>query len=398
MRNIINKEIKELLVDKKIWFGILTVLIIIIIGTYYNGENRVQNYPDRLKLGVINEDDSAYSDLLLSYFNNSETFSSLITVIDGESEAIKAAFQQGELDIYLEIPVDFAQNMINIKHTPIIVTMNIEDTTKALLFQNVLKSYEKYIAAVEINAVGLYEIMKLDGMDSTIISDSNKIISMDMIFTALGKEAFFSFQPIDIFPSTTIVEYYLMSIVIMVILYGGLYVGFCTLREVQLGTFSRVKTTRLPLTYVILAKVLIMTLFLSSALLASILMLSNAQINLRMILFCVTSALLSVSMATFLCSLFKLLQQFILVGNLLLFYFILIGGGIIPIRFLPEDIVRMSKFTPNYYMMKGMLLIKQSQRYAETDFIIAGFLLVAIIMLVLVFIIFNRRSVAVGEA
>ena len=51
--------------------------------------------------------------------------------------------------------------MIKIENTPLQILLNIEDKTKALLMKNLLEGYEKFVSAVEINCVTLYEVMEL---------------------------------------------------------------------------------------------------------------------------------------------------------------------------------------------------------------------------------------------
>lgn len=361
MLSTVIKELKEFFSDKKIWIGILTVLIIIIIGTSYNRKMEESHLSEHLRLGVINNDDSSYSDLLLTYFNGSETFSSMVTVTIGDEKIVKEAFQQGKLDIYIEIPEGFARNMINIEHIPINVVLNIKDTTKALIFQNVLQSYEKYISAVEANAVGLYDIMENDGMDQKLIDDKNTEISLDLIFTALGKEKFFSYHSVATFPRTKISEYYIISILVMTLMYMGLYAGFRILREIRQGTLLRLKTTRMPVYQFLTAKILILTVILSVLSVLAISFIRGGSPTAGVILFGISAALFSVTLPILLSAFFDTTQRFILVGNLLMFYFAVIGGGIIPIMFLPQDIIQLSKLTPNYYMMEGIIRLNQGQ-------------------------------------
>ena len=278
MLNTLTKELKVLAADAKIWIGILLVLIIIIIGTSYNRKNTDDSAVKPLKLGVINKDDSAYSQLLLDYFNGSETFSSLITVIIGEENEIRREFSDGALDIFIEIPESFSENMIRLENSPITVTYNIEDTTKALLFRNVLESYEKYISAVEVNAVGLYNIMEEDGMDRKLIDDTNVTISLDMIFTALGKEEFFNLKPVEKFPSTKVSEYYLMAILAMAVLYGGLYAGFGILKEMRQGTFIRLKTTKTSVISFLAAKIFLLTLVFTAVCVTALHMITGRRV------------------------------------------------------------------------------------------------------------------------
>ncbi len=395
MFNTIIKEIKELKADKKIWIGILTVLIMIIIGTSYNRKNSEYTPTEHLRLGIINHDESIYSDMLLSYFNGSETFSSLISVTAGEEKEVKSAFDQGDLDIYLEIPKDFAMNLIRLEHSPINVTINISDTTKAILFQNVLKSYEKYIASVEANAVGLYEIMEQDGMDQELIDETNRKVSIDFIFTTLGKEEFFSFEPLDQYPTTTLILYYVISLLIMALLYSGLYIGFQILREMKQGTFTRLRTTRTPLYQFLIAKMVILITILTITTVIALSIISK-PITIMQVLFSLSIVMFSICLSVLLSSLFNTTQRFVLAGNLLFFCFIVIGGGIIPMQFLPQSMVNLAKITPNYYMLKGILYMNQGQT-DKIGFIMASFIGISIGMISIALILFGRRSVNYDE-
>ncbi len=397
MLNTLIKELKELFADKKIWVGILTVLIIIIIGTSYNRRNGDTDLSEHLRLGVINNDDSTYSELLLGYFHESETFSSLITVIMGEEGEVKKAFDEGELDIFIEIPKGFAQNMVQIEHLPINVTINIQDTTKAILFQNVLLSYEKFISAVEVNAVGLYDLMEQEGAKQELIDSTNVSISLDLIFTALGKEELFTFKEKATFPKTRMSEYYLISILIMGLLYAGLYGGFKLLREIRQGTFLRIKTTRMPVYQFLTAKLLMLAVPLTAAASAAICILSASKPSFEIILYGASLALFCVTMPLLLSAFFETTQRFILVGNLLIFYFAVIGGGIIPIMFLPQDILQLSRITPYYYMMEGMIRMNQG-KHEVVGRISLVLLLISLLFFCGTLLFFTRRRVNNEEA
>lgn len=396
MFNIIHKEVKELFADKKIWIGILTVLIILIIGTSYNVRKTEKPTSDLLKLGIINYDESSYSDLLLNYFTGSKTFSSLITVVIGDEREVKKAFRKGELDIYLEIPENFAQNMMYLKHSPVNVTLNIKDTTKAILFENVLKSYEKYIAAVEANAVGLFDIMEEDGMPEQLTIETNRTVSLDLIFTTLGKEAFFAFKPVSQFPATTLVVYYISSFLVMALLYSGLYAGFQLLKEMKQGTLSRLKTTKTSLFKFLTAKIVTVIILFTAAALSAVTILTRRPLSESGILFCLSITMFCVSIAVFLSSLFRTTQRFVLAGNLLIFYFTILGGGIIPIQFLPQDMLLLSKATPYYYIMKGLLDINQGM-YWKISGITMGFLLTSALLLMMSLFFLMKRRVNYDE-
>jgi ABC-2 type transport system permease protein len=398
MINIFTKECRQLFLNKKIWICIGLVLIIIIISTSYNGKNykndkNSQSASDMLRFGVINHDRSIYSDMLLSYFESSKTFTGFITIVRGNDNYIKNAFKEGALDIYIVIPENFAQSMMVLDHKPIVVNISIHDTIKAIIMNNVLKSYEKYIAAVEANAVGLYDIMEKDGMEQDVIRSTNEKISIDMILTALGREAFFSLQPLTKFPATTVVQYYLNVILVMFWMYAGLYVGFQLIEEVRLGTFIRLKVANISAFQFLTAKTLLMTSVLAVLVMLTIQVQTGSSLNFKKCLFAVAVSAFCVNFAVLLAALFSTTQRYILVGNLLCFFCIVMGGGIIPIQFLPQDIIRISRLTPNYYIMKGLLLFRQGSETQPVIIIMAAFFAVSMIFFGMTGFFLNRRGV-----
>lgn len=406
MRNTFIKEFKELVVDKKIWIGILTVLIILIIGTSYNAGKAEDIVAGKIYMGVINRDESPYSELLLSYFSGSEALDGLIAVRKGEDKEIKEAFGRGELDLYLEIPENFASDMMSIENVPIKVTIDSSDTTKALLFKNLLHGYEKYITSVEANAVGLYEIMEQEGQDQELIEEANRKISMDLIFTALGRNMFFSYQPVEQFPQVDPLIYYSGSVLIMLLLYLGLNTGFLVLKEMNQGTLTRLRTTRTPICQLFAAKATVHSILLTLLLAAAIRILMTSDSgsfklfhkpwDMRIFIYCLSVAMFCICLGIFLSSLFRTTQSFALTGNLMIFLFAIMGGGIIPVTYLPYHMVLLSKLTPFYHMLKGLLEIEQ-ELSGNVGRVSVCFLLVSLVLFGLAVIIFGRRSVKGDE-
>lgn len=396
MLNIVIKEIKELCADKKIWIGILTVLIMIIIGTSYNRKTYESSREQPLKLGIINHDGSTYSKLLVDNFKDNKTFSGLAVIVTGNETKIKEAFLTGRLDIYLEIPKNFADNMIHLNNSPVRVTMNISDTTKAIIFRNVLKSYEKYISAVEENAVGLYEIMDQDGINQEQLDKSNREISVNLILTALGREDFFAFKPVEKFPAVSIPVYYLSSILVTAFLYFGLYAGFQVLKELELGTFLRLQTTRTNIFRFIAAKMALPVILLTAVMIAALSLITGKLINLQGWILAYTMSMLCVSFTVFLCALLPTKQRYILAGNLLIFFFTVLGGGIIPVQYLPQNMIRISEFTPNYYMLKEIALIINERTINGS--VVSAMFLISLTIAGFAILIFRRRRVITGES
>ena len=112
MNNLI-KDIKLVLSDKRVLvaLGCLIITICVISGTY-----RYNNVSNKgIKIGIVNNDDSNYSKLLLNFFKSNESFSELATIIEDNENTITSEFNAGNIDAYMIIPESFADSLINIE-------------------------------------------------------------------------------------------------------------------------------------------------------------------------------------------------------------------------------------------------------------------------------------------
>ena len=398
---LLRKDCKELFGSKKRIGVIIIVLIILLISTYYNiTKQEVNKTTSLIQFGVVDNDSSVYSKLLLEYFKESESFSAFINIVKGKSEDIEKAFYKGELDIYLEIPENFAEDMIYFKHLPVKVMINSTDTTKAILLKNVLESYEKYISAVEVNCVALYDTMLLSGIDKDLIKDKNIEISYNLIFTALGKEKFFEFEETGDYPSTTILNYYIYALLSMVIVYSGLYVGFQIMKEKMQGTLRRLHTVGMPIAGILLEKIIFSTavIFLPIYMIYLIPGLFNGDtIDIKVGIVYLCTILFCVSFAILLSGVFYKIQNYMIVGNSLGFLFSIVGGGIIPITYLPTELIEIAKFTPNYWFIKVMLLVQRNMENGLYSKIVLSFLLGSFLFYILSEIAYSREEGCLDE-
>ncbi|WP_313129267.1 ABC transporter permease [Anaerocolumna sp.] len=401
MLNLLRKDYKELVSNKKIIWMILLVLIIFIISTNYNAKKPQETNPvSKIQFALTNSDNSPYSKLLIEYFKESESFSSYINVVEGDREKLLKQFQQAQFDVYLEIPENFANNLMVLEHQPVKVLINSKDPVKAVLIKNLLESYETYISAVEINCVGLYEVMSLTGMDQELIYKKNYEISLDLIFTALGKEAFFHYQEISDYPSTSVRDYYFYAFLVMAISYGALYVGYQMMKEKNLGTFSRLHTIGLSTYVIVLEKVLFSALLLILTAGTTYLIAYSVTGNtlpLKLISIIFLTVLFYISLAIFLSSIFRNVQNYMIAGNLMYFLFSIIGGGIIPIQYLPEVLKEMAKLTPNYWIEKVCLLIQKGIVNSIYGKFLIGIGICSVIFILLSIAFYNREEVRLDD-
>ena len=339
MLNLMKKDLKLWLTGKRIWMFLLGVLIIGIISTSWHGEKNDTKEENFVSIGVVDFDDSQYSRLMLSYFQESDIFTEFATVVTGDLQTIQEMFEAGELSMYLVVPENFAQNLIDIQNVPMQAYINTEDTTRAILLKNMLTAYEKYISAVEINCVSLYEVMKLAGMSYELRQQVNFEISMDLVFTALGKTDFFEFIEIEEVKEVPLGVYYAFEVVFLFLSYLAMLAGMDVLREKRQGMLSRLMTTGTRISTILVQKLVFYALFLAIllGLFCVVAMQSEITFNASMLWFLMLYFIIASAFFMLLSAFFTKLPTFLLISNVWILFGAVLGGGLIPILYLPPS-------------------------------------------------------------
>ena len=328
------------------WIGI--VLIICMISTFSYVKNRENEEPamaGKLTLGVANEDGSEYSELLISYFVGNENFSSFVDVTEGTEEELRRLLETGKLDAYLFIPEQFAQSLIVMEHVPVRAVVSMRQPTKALLFRQVLEAYETYIRHVEVQCTVLYDRMKLAGFSASELNKANMDISLDLIFTALGKDDFFRIRQVERKQEITLAEHYFFTLLFCAGAFLFLPAGNRILKWKQTGMVSRFKTMRISMGAVIAAAAL--------PYLAGIFVATGSMLYLRRsfdVRNFLCAVLLFVAVLLVALGLGAALQKrkdYLFAYSMVLCVITVLGGGIVPKQYLPDLFARIAMLLPN---------------------------------------------------
>lgn len=328
--------------------------MVIISTSWHAKDEEVKGKGMYLTIGVVDMDNSEYSKMLLSYFNGSDLFAEYAKIITGSQEEIETMFEQGQLTMYLMIPENFTQNLIDIINVPIKAYINTEDKTRAIVLKNMLSAYEKYISAVETNCVTLYDVMKVAGMPNELVQKVNVEISMELIFTALGKAEFFEIVELESIETVPISTYYVFEILFLVTSYLALLAGMDLLREKRQGLLARLISAGTK-TWVIVTQKLLLYAALIGSMLSFLYLgirLRGIMINIHFLFFLLLYFSLASVFFMMLGVFFAKLPTFLLVSNVLILFGAVLGGGMIPILFLPTSMIKIAKATVNYWFIQ----------------------------------------------
>lgn len=393
---LMKKDIKEILGNKKKILMTLVVLIIMIISTSLYVSKQQNISIKKVELGVVNLDTSPYSKLLIEYFKDSDSFSSFITVEEGEEAYIKNKFENGNLDVYLRIPENFADNLMVLNHLPIKVMINGKDTTKAILISNILNSYEKYIRAVEMNCVTLYDEMNSAGFQKDIVNEKNVEISYDLIFTALGKENFFEYKPIGGYEGISLISYYVVAFCSIAMTYLVFTMGLFIRKDMEEKRFDRLFVAGVTVGEFLLEK-LLFSFFIISVPISLLYIVGNILLGNSISILSIAEVLIFIlfglTFVILLNCMLKKSSDYILVGNFFCLFAAIFGGGIVPIMYLPDSISKLSYCSPIYWMMEYFLNKEKTSYRSMESFLL---LVISICFYFISVYLFKKKEVDRG--
>lgn len=362
---LIKKDFKQLISYKNlILFSILLpVIIFLTLGFLFSDLMNVNKRVDQINVGIVNKDLSEASKLLIDNFKENESFTKLFNIIDFDEEDAIKKFNEGKIFSIIEIPNGFSDSLMSFENYELKVTLSELNPIKSLILKNILNSYKKYVKSTDIAVYSLYEQIRDIGIDKDEIKKINDIFSFEMIFTALSRDKLFDYIPIYSIPSTKSIEYFLIAISVMFIMYSGLIGMSFILYERKTMTLLRYKSTSSSILLFIFSKIFV--LFLYSIFQISIFALPiiiifniNFKLSLLNLILFITLAIINIlSLSFFIGCIINNDESTILIGNIGIFVLSLIGGSFLPLNLIPIKIQFLSMITPNYWIIKGLLYI-----------------------------------------
>lgn len=328
----------------------LVVLIVFMIGTICYVKEQAKEEPEngKIVLGVAKEDTSVYADLLLEYFNENEDFLKYVELIEDSRETLLRQMEENRLDAYLIVPENFAQSMLDMENLPIKAVVSMKNPTKALVMRHVMEAYETYIEAVEVNCTALYRRMREEGFSAQERDAANVEISLDLIFTALGKDDFFrrqivEKQEIQEKETLSLAKHYQFTGIYFAVLFLFLPAGMRIISLRKCGMLTRLRAINVPAAGVLTTvglpyfAVSAIALFFVCRQLSELAVLAKA-----MLLLC---PWLVVFLLLGRCC--KNSEQYLFICSMVLVCLAVFGGSLIPESYLPDSFQAVAKWMPN---------------------------------------------------
>jgi len=337
--------------------GFFIVLIVIMISTFCYVKKHEENagITSQITLGVAQEDTSEYANLLLRYFRENEEFLKNVELVEAKRQELLNAMQTGRLDAYLVIPENFAVSMIRMEHLPIQAGISMKNPTKALIMRHVTEAYEAYVEAVEVSCTALYHQMQEEGFSYEELQSANVDISLELIFTALGKDDFFKKRTVEAeVAQLSLKEHYTYSAVYFFLLFLFVAAGLRVLSLKEQGILFRLKTVQVSPAGVFCG--LSMPGFLVSAVFLAVLCFGSGNPEGFLTAFLlVVPWLVIFELLGYFC---KDSNRYLFICSILIVCLAVFGGSLIPETYLPDSFQAVARLLPNRnftFVMGGVL-------------------------------------------
>ncbi|MBZ9685478.1 ABC transporter permease [Clostridium estertheticum] len=386
LKTLILKELMIIIRHKEWLLASLCLPFIVFFILSFSFKDMMKRESDipPIKVAIVDKDNSIASKLLLDNFRNSKNFSDFINVEVCTSTGAMAKFNNNLLTGVIEIPKNFSGSLLAMENLPLEITLNSDEPLKSSILKNVMEGYSRIIGAVGIGVSSVQYYMDKYEEPQEHKAKVNDYLSRNLIFTALGRSRFFAYEPHNDIPSTTSVEYYIIAIAVLLLMYMGIALGNLLIKERNSMVIKRLLITPVTTFEIILSKWIAYSIYCSVLLMlfiAPISLLYNLDICHNLFVFIIISVGLIISFYIMLATFFNNEESYILMANIYVFISAIIGGSFIPLQLMPETIRNISKITPNYWIIKGELYIINSYSLNDIKYIIGGMLLLTIFML-----------------
>lgn len=360
------QDIRQLFSWRRL-LGLAAVLLsALIVLLAQKGQGGQLDASERITIGVVNKDTSVYSKMLLSFYEENGLFTSYVSVLIGEEEDIRARFEEGGLDMYLVIPKDFADSMVYLEHLPVQAVISTRKPAVGIMLKNLMESYAKYISAVEIHCVALYDVMLQSGMPRAQASEMNEKISVQLILKALSKSDFFERYILENYSAIHLAPFYLHAAILLLFSFWALLAGVRFQKEHHAGIYARLRAIGVGSFSVLLQKFLFFGAQVVLAVLAAafLLRLLKGAVPWQVYFLFGLYAWGMGALMLFMAAVFEKMKNYLLASSLFLLLSMILGGGLIPFMYLPGRMGMVARIMPNYWFMR---LIFDAEKSAMTD-------------------------------
>ena len=312
---------------------------------------------------VLPPDGDSYTSLAFSFLSEIETVKNICTFKEMSKDSAYEGLRNGSIYAVILVPDNFVNHIIDGTNTPAnIIFPRSGISTKSMLFRILINSGVTDIGAAEAGIYAVDDVCNYYKIKDGV-TKSEEFLNEAYFSYALDRSIYFKTETISATGDLTIIEFYICSGIVLLLLLSGISCSDLLKRE-NSALSTSLKRRRIPVYLLFVFKIIGVTLVFFTMLIFAYIMTALAQIRFPMIsnVFVVLNFTSFASLFLLIFGVFSMVLFIFQLANsqslgvLLLFtlstLMLFISGGIIPSSLLPEIVQKIGVFLPTTYFIK----------------------------------------------
>lgn len=332
-----------------LYFYMAFILMLVLLATVFNRYQETLEASEQIHLGVINQDTHQLAQVLMTSFEESDTFTALFDLTFDQEHAISKAFDQGTLDAYILIPEGFTEGLLTYENMPITIHGHLENPIKNRLIEEILSGYASYIDTANAATWSLFYTMEKTDLTYAEIVKINTGFSIEMIGATLGRASHFLLDEYTELPDASALSYFLLALPLAMMTFITVNAGMVAIQQRKEWHYRRLCISGMPFWWQVVSEQIAQWLNGLILLLPAILglfFLTNVSMALWGTLALMLSLIFWQSSWRLLSFAFNDPAPLGLLASTLGFMVTLAGGGLVPFILLPVWLKRIGSYTP----------------------------------------------------
>ncbi|PID79691.1 MAG: hypothetical protein CSB19_01970 [Clostridiales bacterium] len=329
-------------------FQLVGVLLILLLSQLFANYVADYNARQKIKLGLIVEDEHRYINLLLNNFTSNEDFTALFDIITADRNAIINDFNANVLDAYVVIPDAFTDNLLYYRDNNIDIYTHFGFPTKTKILKSLFSAYSHFVQTANITTLSFYDLLTESTLSDEAIRDANNQFSLEIISTTIGRNDLFDVQVRNELSGISTSNYFIIALSFAIIGFATIPLVIARYDEMNSCVSDRLLASGLPIPLYLaglhggnaLTTLIQTTLFAIAWAIYSGLSPITVTIGFIAISLFWSSLWLSLIMTL------KNRQLFFVSSLIICFILAVLGGSLTPYTIMPLNLKLLSQFSP----------------------------------------------------
>lgn len=367
---------------------ILPLIILGVVLIIFNQENKIDSPTEKIRIGIVDLEQTNVSKMLISNITEEETVSNLLDFYMFDLNQAEDTLKSGEITAFIVIPENFSTGLLNMENPPINIVYDGSHSIEFFIIYKTVESFSKYVNYVEICTASEYYALIDMGFSTEDALKINDTVSFRLIMDTLGRKILFDNKPIYQFPSVSSLIYHGISIFVLIMFYISTLCALDIIEEKKAGILTRIRLSGTGVFSFYMIKALVFTL-LTTVWMCCILIGYQQLFIMKLDFTMMGLTILAISflMNAFYIGMAEIIRDkegFLSFTSLFIVSFAFLGGTFFPVALLPYTLNRLTGFSPNLVATKNIinLMYNNIDKLNQLQFIMASFLVgVAIILM-----------------